>query len=164
MELVKPDIGLLFWMTTCFILLLLLMKKYAWGPILTALNEREEGIQTALDEAEAAKKEISNAAAKVEQILENGKVEKENLIKETHAYLSEYKKEQQDKINKQMELQLTSAKEEIIQQKRVALGELKNQVAELSIQIAEKIIKKELENKNQHNELIKDGVENLEIN
>ena len=163
MELVKPDIGLLFWMTTCFILLLVLMKKFAWGPILKALNEREQSIQTALDQAEEAQKQISEATSKVAQILEQGKKEKEKLIKETQIELSEYKKEQQNKINTQMDAQLNSAKEEIAQQKRAAIGELKNTVAELSIDIAEKILKKELENPNQHNSLIMDSVEDLEI-
>ena len=163
MELVKPDIGLLFWMTTCFILLLVLMKKFAWGPILKALNEREQSIQTALDQAEEAQKQISEATSKVAQILEEGKKEKEKLIKETQIELSEYKKEQQSKINTQMDAQLNSAKEEIIQQKRAAIGELKNTVAELSLDIAEKILKKELENPNQHNSLIMDSVEDLQI-
>lgn len=163
MELVKPDIGLLFWMTTCFILLLVLMKKFAWGPILKALNEREQGIQTALDQAEEAQKQISEATSRVAQILEEGKKEKEKLIKETQIELSEYKKEQQSKINIQMDAQLQSAKDEIAQQKRAAIGELKNTVAELSIDIAEKILKKELENPNQHNSLIMDSVEDLQI-
>ena len=163
MELVKPDIGLLFWMTTCFIILLVLMKRYAWGPILKALNEREQGIQTALDQAEEAQKQISEATAKVAQILEEGKREKEQLIKGTQLELSEYKKQQQTKINVQIDSQLKTAKEEITQQKRAAIGQLKNTVAELSIEIAEKILKKELENINQHNALIMDSVEDLEM-
>ena len=78
--------------------------------------------------------------------------------------MSEYKKEQQNKINIQIETQLGVAKEEITQQKRAALEELKNKVAELSIEIAEKIIQKELENESQHNQLIKESVESLDIN
>ena len=87
MELVKPDIGLLFWMTMCFIILLVIMKKYAWGPILQALNEREKGIQAALDEAEDAKRQILEATSKVAQILEEGKKEKEDLIKTDHVVM-----------------------------------------------------------------------------
>ena len=60
MELVKPDIGLLFWMTTCFLILLVILRKFAWGPILNALNEREKGIQHALDEASRAREEINS--------------------------------------------------------------------------------------------------------
>ena len=164
MELVKPDIGLLFWMTTCFIILLIVMKKYAWGPILSALNEREEGIQKSLDDAEVAKKEVAEAVSRVAQILEDGKIEKDNLIKETKLELVEYREEQQNKINHQINTQLIAAKEEITQQKRAAVDELKNKVAELSIEIAEKIIKKELENKDQHSQLINESIETLDFN
>lgn len=162
--LIEPSIGLLFWMTTCFILLLVLMKKFAWGPILKALSERERGIQAALDQAEEAKKEISEASSRVAKILEDGKVEKENLIKAAQAELAEYKKTQQEKINIQIESQLGSAKEEIEQQKRAAIDELKVKVGELSLEIAEKIIKKELEKEGQHDQLIKDSVESLNFN
>ncbi len=164
MELVKPDIGLLFWMTTCFIILLFLMKKYAWGPILVALHERERGIQEALDGAEGAKKEIAEAASKVEQMLSEGKAEKEALMKLAKEELMEYKNGEQQKINTQIALQMQTVKEEIEQQKRAAVSELKNKVAELSIEIAEKIIKKELRDQSAHNELIKNNVEDLELN
>ena len=164
MELVTPDIGLLFWMTTCFIILLILMKKFAWGPILQALNEREQGIQLALEQAEDAKKEVSEASFRVSKILEEGKKEKENLIKITQLELLEYKKNQEQKINAQIESQLDSAKQEIAQQKRAAIDELKLKVGELSLEIAEKIIKKELQNENQHNKLIQDSVESLNLN
>tara|TARA_B100001250_G_scaffold205203_1_gene176160 strand:+ start:429 stop:923 length:495 start_codon:yes stop_codon:yes gene_type:complete len=163
MELVKPDIGLLFWMTTCFILLLVIMKRYAWGPILKALNEREQGIQTALEEAEEAKKHISEATSRVEEILAEGKRQKEDLIKATQLELSEYKKEQEDKISLQIQSKLEAAKEDITQQKRAAVEELKKAVGELSIDIATKILNKELENENQHDAMIKQSVNELEI-
>tara|TARA_B100000530_G_C15927551_1_gene475570 strand:- start:450 stop:944 length:495 start_codon:yes stop_codon:yes gene_type:complete len=163
MELVKPDIGLLFWMTTCFILLLVIMKKFAWGPILKALKEREEGIQSALKEAEEAKKQISEATLKVEKILEEGKKEKEQLVKRTQLELSEYKQEQENKINIQIQGKLDSASEDISQQKRAAIEELRASVAELSIEIAKKILNKELENEAQHDALIKQSVNELEI-
>ncbi len=163
MELVKPDIGLLFWMTTCFIILLFLMKKYAWGPILNALHEREEGIQAALNQAEAARKEISEATSRAAELLEEGKREKEKLVQDTQSELLEYRNEQQQKIDKQMASQLNAVKEEIIQQKRAAMHELKNNVAQLSVEIAEKIIKSELENKDRSDQIIKESVGNLEM-
>ena len=163
MELVKPDIGLLFWMTTCFILLLFIMKKYAWGPILKALNEREQVIQSALEEAEQAQKQISEATSKVEKMLEEGKKEKENMIKAAQLELSEYKKEQEEKIGIQIQSKLEAAKEDIGQQKRAALGELKVAVGTLSIEIAKKILQKELENESQHDTIIKQSINELEI-
>jgi F-type H+-transporting ATPase subunit b len=163
MDLVKPDIGLLFWMTTCFILLLVLMRKFAWGPILKALDEREQGIQLALDQAEAAKKQIAEATEKVTEILQKGRAEKEELIKATQADLAEYKQEQQTKINAQIESKLDAAKQEILQQKRAALGELTQKVGELSVEIAEKILEKELENHTQSNSIIENSLKGLEI-
>jgi F-type H+-transporting ATPase subunit b len=163
MELVKPDIGLLFWMTTCFILLLVIMKKFAWGPILKALKEREQGIQLALEEAEEAKKQISEATLKVEKILEEGKKEKEQLVKKTQVELSEYKQEQENKINVQIQGKLDAAREDINQQKRAAIEELRGSVAELSIEIAKKILNKELENEAQHDAIIKQSVNELDI-
>ena len=163
MELVKPDIGLLFWMTTCFILLLFIMRKYAWGPILKALNEREQVIQSALEDAEEAQKQISEAASKVEKMLEEGKKEKENMIKAAQLELSEYKKEQEKKIGIQIQSKLEAAKEDIGQQKRAALEELKLAAGTLSIEIAKKILQKELENESQHDTMIKQSINDLEI-
>jgi F-type H+-transporting ATPase subunit b len=163
MELVKPDIGLLFWMTTCFILLLFIMRKYAWAPILKALNEREQVIQSALEDAEEAQKQISEAASKVEKMLEEGKKEKENMIKAAQLELSEYKKEQEKKIGIQIQSKLEAAKEDIGQQKRAALEELKRAAGTLSIEIAKKILQKELENESQHDMMIKQSINELEI-
>ena len=163
MELVTPDIGLLFWMTTCFILLLFLLRKFAWGPILNALDERERGIKTALNQAEEARVEVEQATMKAAKLLDEAKREKEHLLQLAKEELLEYKKEQQSKINAQITIQLNSVNEEILQQKRAALDDLKASVAELSIEIAEKIIKKELDSQDQYNALIKQSVEKLEL-
>ena len=139
------------------------MRKFAWGPILKALDEWEQGIQLALDQAEAAKKQIAEATEKVTEILQKGRAEKEELIKATQADLAEYKQEQQTKINAQIESKLDAAKQEILQQKRAALGELTQKVGELSVEIAEKILEKELENHTQSNSIIENSLKGLEI-
>ncbi len=163
MELVKPDIGLLFWMTTCFLILLFLLRKFAWGPILDALNEREQGIQSALDKAEEAKKQISEASSKVEEMLEKGKIEKDDMLKVAQLELTEYKKEQEEKINLQIQSKLESAKDDIGQQRRAALEDLRTTAAKLSVEIAQKILQKELENESQHDAMIKQSINELEI-
>tara|TARA_B100000700_G_scaffold206858_1_gene227365 strand:+ start:219 stop:641 length:423 start_codon:yes stop_codon:yes gene_type:complete len=139
------------------------MKKYAWGPILKALDDREQGIQTALDQAEEARTQIAEATSKVEQILKEGKREKEELVRAAQETLLEYKKEQQAKIDKQIGSKLEAATEEIRQQKREAINELKNKVGELSIDIAEKILEKELTNKENHSAMITQSIKGLEI-
>jgi len=163
MELVKPDIGLLFWMTTCFLILLFLLRKFAWGPILDALNEREQGIQSALDKAEEAKNQISEASSRVEEILEKGKREKDDMLKVAQLELAEYKKEQEEKINLQIQSKLESAKDDIGQQRRAALEDLRATAAKLSVEIAQKILQKELENESQHDAMIKQSINELEI-
>ena len=163
MELITPDIGLLFWMLLSFSIVLVLLKRFAWKPILTALKNREEGIETALAKAEEARKEISETNTRVSEMLSQGKLEKEKMLKIAREDIADYKKKEHLKIGEQIKTQLNSVTEEINQQKRAALDELKKSVAELSIEIAEKILKKELENENSHNELINDSIKNLEI-
>tara|TARA_B100001250_G_C19515918_1_gene663764 strand:- start:91 stop:585 length:495 start_codon:yes stop_codon:yes gene_type:complete len=164
MELVKPGIGLLFWMLLSFSIVLILLRKFAWKPILSALKEREDGIQAALDGADDARKKIETATAEANKMIADGRKEKEQILKSAREELADYKQEQQLKINKQMAAQLESAKEEINQQKRAAVNELKSTVAELSIEIAEKILTKELEDDKRYDELINQKIKNLEIN
>ena len=115
-------------------------EKICLGPNTKALKEREEGIQSALEEAEEAKKQISEATLKVEKILEEGKKEKEQLVKK-QLELSEYSKNKRGKINMQIQGKLDSASD-INQQKRAAIEELRASVAELSIEIAKKFLTK----------------------
>jgi F-type H+-transporting ATPase subunit b len=164
MELVKPGIGLLFWMLLSFSIVLILLRKFAWKPILSALKEREDGIQAALDGAEEARKQIETATVEVDKMIAEGRKEKEQILKGAREELAEYKQQQQLKINEQMATQLEAVKEEINQQKRSAVSELKKTVAELSIEIAQKIISQELEDNNRYNELINQNIKKLEIN
>ena len=163
MELVTPGIGLLFWMLFAFSIVLVLLKKFAWKPILTALKEREDRIQDSLAQAEETRKKTESANSDIEKMLIDAKQEKAILFKQAREEVAEYKKQQKDQIKSQVDLQLDAAKEEIAQQKRMALEELKTEVGNLSIEIAEKILKKELENKNIYHELIKENVRNLDV-
>ena len=163
MELVTPGIGLLFWMLFAFSIVLVLLKKFAWKPILTALKEREDSIQGALIQAQETRKKTESANSDIEKMLFEAKEERETLLKQAKEEVAEYKKNQKDQIKGQMNLQLESVKEEIVQQKRMAVEELKGTVAALSVEIAEKILKKELDNESKHNDLIKESVKSLEL-
>ena len=163
MELVTPGIGLLFWMLFAFSIVLVLLKRFAWKPILTALKEREDRIQDSLVQAEETRKKTESANSDIEKMLINAKQEKAILFKQAREEVAEFKKQQKYQIKNQVDLQLDAAKEEIAQQKRMALEELKTEVGNLSIDIAEKILKKELENKNMYHELIKENVRNLDV-
>ena len=163
MELVTPGIGLLFWMLLSFSIVLVLLKKFAWKPILNTLEEREDSIQKALISAEQARSEVAELKSQKEQILNEAKLEREKIIRLAHEETSAYKQEQKIKIDEQFKLKISSAIDEINQQKRSAMEDLKKTVAKMSVDIAEKILEKELENVQQHDSVISDSVKELDI-
>ena len=163
MELVTPGVGLLFWMLFAFSIVLVLLKKFAWKPILSALKEREDRIEDSLIKAEETRQKTESANSDIEKMINQAKEERNSLLRQAKEEIAEYKKDQKAQIKSQIDLQLDSAKEEIAQQKRMAMEDLKAVVAELSIEIAEKILKQELDNEQKYTELIKENVKKMEI-
>jgi len=164
MELVTPAIGLIFWTSVVFILLVILLKKFAWKPILTAVDKRNESIENALKAAEKAKEDIENLTADNERILNEAKLERDALLKEAREIKDKVIAEAKDKAKIEAEKILVSAKEQITNEKMAAITELKNQVAELSIEIAEKIIKSELQDLNKQKELVTSAISDKDLN
>ncbi len=139
--------GLFFWQTILFILLLLLLKKFAWQPILDALNSREEGIQNALDEADKARQEMVDLKSSNDKILKEARAERDGLLKDARMIKEKMITEAKDEAKEQSNKIIEQAKQTIENENLAAITELKNQVAELSIGIAENIMKDELSNK-----------------
>ena len=164
MELVTPAIGLIFWTTIVFILLIILLKKYAWKPILTAVNNRNESIEKALQTAEKAKVEMENLNADNERILTEARIERDGILKEAREIKNNIVNEAKVKAKKEADKILASSKEQIINEKMKALTELKNTVAEMSIEIAEKVLKSELSNKEKQEELVTNALKETELN
>ena len=164
MELVTPEIGLIFWTTVVFSLLLVVLKKYAWKPILSAVDERNKSIEDALKAADKAKEEMLSLNADNERILMEAKKERDILLKEGREIKNSIIAEAKDKAKVDAEKILTTAKEQIINEKMKAITELKNQVAELSIEIAEKILKSELQDLNKQKELVTTAIANKDLN
>ena len=164
MELVTPEIGLIFWTTVVFSLLLLVLKKYAWKPILSAVDERNKSIEDALKAADKAKEEMLALNVDNERILKEAKKERDGLLKEGREIKEKVIAEAKDKAKLEADKILVSAKEQITNEKMKAITELKNQVAELSIEIAEKIIKSELQDVNKQKELVKTAIANKDLN
>ena len=164
MDLVTPEIGLIFWTTLSFIILLWLLGKFAWKPILSALNEREDGIRKALDEADKARQEMAELQASNENILKEARTERDALLKDArdikNNMISEAKEEAKIQANKIVQ----QAKVSIENEKQAAIIHLKNQVAELSIGIAEKVIKSELSNKDKQIDLIEKMLDDATLN
>ena len=164
MELVTPEIGLIFWTTIVFLLLLIVLKKYAWKPILAAVDERNKSIEDALKAADKAKKEILALNTDNERILIEAKKERDALLKEGREIKDNIIAEAKDKAKIEADKILITAKEQINNEKMKAITELKNQVASMSIDIAEKILKSELSDKNKQKELIAEALKSNELN
>jgi F-type H+-transporting ATPase subunit b len=158
-----PDIGLIFWTTIAFGILFFILSKYAWKPILGAINEREEGIKNSLASAEQARKEMQNLTADNERILKEARVERDALLKEAReikeSMIAEAKGEAQEQASKV----IAQAKQTIEAEKQAAISELKSQVAELSVGIAEKVVRNELSDKNKQIKLVEEMLKEVTI-
>lgn len=158
------SIGLFFWQTLLFVILILLLAKYAWKPILKAVNDREEGIKDALAQADKARQEMQNINADNERILKEARIERDNMLKEArdikNNMIDEAKQEAKNQANKLIE----QAKVTIHNEKQSAITDLKNQVAELSIHIAEKVVKEELANKDKQLKLVDQMLNDIKLN
>ena len=164
MNLVTPDIGLLFWTAITFFLLLFILKRFAWSKILTAVKEREASIEESLKTAEKAREEIKNLQADNERIIKEAKLERDVLLKEAREMKNNILKEAKEKAATEGDKIIAAAKNEIENQKMAALTDLKNQVAELSIEIAQKILKEELKDNEKQKELVKGLLKEVELN
>ncbi|MAU31446.1 MAG: ATP synthase F0 subunit B [Flavobacteriaceae bacterium] len=164
MDLVTPDIGLIFWTTVSFAILYFILAKFAWKPILGAVNEREESIKDALSAAEKAKEEMVNLKADNEKILNEAKLQRESLLKEAREIkskiIADAESEATEKANKLVE----AAKTAIENEKSAAMKELQNTVVDLSLNIAEKLLSKELDNKEKQLENIQDILDKTKLN
>lgn len=164
MELIKPAIGLIFWMCLTFGIVLFILKKFAWKPILKALKDREDSIQNALDTAKKAREEMATLKADNEKIIAEAKTERDNILKEAREIKDKMIAEAKDRAGKETEKILSSARENIQNEKMAAITELKNQVAHLSIEIAEKILKQELSEKDKQKTIVKNLLEDVKMN
>ncbi|WP_040252954.1 F0F1 ATP synthase subunit B [Psychroserpens mesophilus] len=148
------SIGLFFWQTLLFVLLVLLLKKYAWKPMLNAVNDREEGIKNALDSAEKAKREMENLQADNQKLLKEARAEREAMLKEARDIKNKMIEDAKDQAKEEAGKLVAQAQASIETEKKAAIAELKSQVANLSIEIAEKVVREELSNKDKQIKLV----------
>ena len=164
MELVKPEFGLIFWMVISFGLIMLILKKFAWKPILNMLHEREASIQNALDSAEKAKEEMKALQSSNEKILADARNERDLMLKDAREIREKMIADAKGIATKEGERMLTIARESIQNEKMAAITELKNQVASLSIEIAEKILKSELSSDEKQKSLVNTLLKDVNLN
>lgn len=164
MELVQPGIGPIIWMTLAFGLLLWILAKFAWKPIMKGLREREESIDEALNLANKARDEMKELKFSNEQLLKEAREERDTILREARQVKDKIIEEAKEGANEEAARIVDNAKEAIEFEKMAALHEMKNQLASLSIEIAEKIIKEELSAKDKHKKLIEKMLDEVSKN
>ena len=164
MDLVTPQIGLLFWTVLIFLILVFLLAKFAWKPILNMVEERTKNIEDALNSAENAKKEMVGLKAENEQIMKEARAERDKIVREAREMKDKIIEESKETAKAEADKILAQARKLIDDEKRAAMNELKDQVAELSVAIAEKILTKELSDKKKQAELIDDILNQSNLN
>jgi len=142
--LLSVSYGTVFWATVAFLVVAFLLKKMAWGPILKSLEERSEGIENALNEAERARQEMSKLQAGNEQLLREARDERDRILAEAKSLKDSIVGEARAKATEESTRIIEAARMEIDNQKKAAITELKNQVATLSVDIAEKLTREKL--------------------
>jgi F-type H+-transporting ATPase subunit b len=163
-SLIEPGIGLIFWTSLTFILLLVILGKFAWKPILGAIRTREENISKALASAESALKDMRELRAANETILQQARTERDNILKEAREAKDSIIAEARQKAQSESDRILSSARDQIANEKNAAVAELKKQVAVLSIEIAEKILKSELSNDEKQRTLVSNLMKDVNLN
>lgn len=145
MDLLTPDLGLFFWTLLAFLTILFILKKFAWAPILKTLSERETGIADAIASAERMKKEMGAMKAENEKLMEQARAERSAMLKEAKEQQDQIISEAKDKTKAITDKMMADAQQQIQQQKMAALTEVKNEIGKLAIEVAEKVLRKQLD-------------------
>lgn len=164
MQLLTPGIGLIIWQTIVFVLLFILLAKLAWKPIINSLKERERSIQDALDTAEKARHEMSQLRADNEKLLQEAREERDRILREAREISVKMKEEAQADARRMGDKIIEDARAAINIEKAAALKDVKVQVAMFSLEIAEKLMKKNLSNDKSQKELVDAYLKDLKVN
>ena len=164
MALVTPDIGTIFWMLLMFIILLVILKKFAWKPILNALDNREKSIENSLRSADRAREEMEQLKADNEKIMAEARLERDNMLKETKQTSDKILSQAREKASEEARLLIEATRELIENEKSSAVDEIRRQVAELSVDIAEKILREKLKDDRQQQVLVEKLMKDIKLN
>lgn len=164
MDLLLPGEGLIIWQAVVFLALFFLLAKLAWKPILGSLKEREESIQQALDSAEQAKKEMASLKADNEKLLRDAREERDKILKEAREAANRLHDQAQAEAKKNADKLIDDAKAVIQTEKNAALRDVKAQVAAFSLEVAEKLIKKNLADDKAQKDLADSYIKELKLN
>lgn len=158
------SVGLFFMQLVILSVLIFLLAKFAWKPILSSLNEREEGIQNALDQAENARKEMQNLQADNEKMIKEARAERDAMMKDARDIKESIIAEAKEEASEQATIMIENAKATIKQEQQAAVAELKKNVAELSISIAQQVVRKELTSQDEQLKLVEGMLKDVTLN
>jgi F-type H+-transporting ATPase subunit b len=164
MDLLTPSFGLIFWTLLAFIVVFFILKKYAWKPILKSLDEREKLISGSLETAERVKAEMAQMKSENEALLAKAREERSQMMKEARDTRDKIVNEAKDQAKIEASRIVAEAQQAIQQQKMAAITDVKNQVGNLVIEVAEKILRRELNNKSEQEEYIKQLSNEVKLN
>lgn len=164
MDLITPEFGLVFWTLITFLVLLFILRKFAWNPILGAVSERENGIKEALASADKARQEMENLQADNQKILKEARAEREAMLKEARELKNKMIDDAKEEAKTEAAKLVAQAQAAIETEKKAAIADLKAQVAGLSISIAEKVLGEELSNKGKQEKLVESMLDDASLN
>tara|TARA_B100000941_G_scaffold17126_1_gene10348 strand:+ start:114 stop:614 length:501 start_codon:yes stop_codon:yes gene_type:complete len=163
MDLLTPGVGLIFWQLLIFGILFLFLSKYAWGPITKSLKEREKFISDSIKSAEKAEKELEKLNDKNKELVKEARKEREKILLEAKSISNSIKNTAKEEASKITDKMIDDAKKMIEGEKMSAIKEVKVLVASLSLDIAEKVIKKNLKNESSQQKLVSDLIDKIKI-
>ncbi|MFO8128812.1 MAG: F0F1 ATP synthase subunit B [Bacteroidales bacterium] len=164
MELVNPGIGLIFWMTLVFAILIIILGKFAWKPIMKALKEREAFIDESLKAADKARDEIKDMEFSNEKLMKEAKQEHDAILKQARKTKDSIIEKAREAANEEADRIVENAKERIENEKKAAMTDLKNELADLAIEIAEMILKDELSDIKKQKKYIDKLIDEAQLN
>lgn len=162
--LLNDHLGFVVWASVAFILLLVLLKKLAWKPILNAINDRERSIETALESALKAKEEMARLTNENEALLKQARLERDAILKEAKELKDQIVSDAKASADAEGAKMIEKARQEINNQKAAAMAEVQNQVASLSLAIAEKVLRKQFEDQQKQESLVQDLLKEVKLN
>lgn len=164
MDLLVPEIGLLVWNTIAFLVLVFLLGKFAWKPIMKGISDREKSIDEALNKAELARQEMARLSSQNEELMKQAREERDQILKEAKSLKDNIVNEAKNQAQAEGAKLIEKARIEIENQKKAALAELKGQVSALSLDIAERVLRTQLDDKAKQQELVNNLLKDVELN
>lgn len=163
MDLLTPSIGLVFWMLIGFAILFFILAKFAWPVITKSITSREQRIENQLSQAALAREEMKNLKSEHEVLLAQAKDERDQIIADARKVTEKLYEESKEKANREAHAIIEEAKQAIHFEKMKAMTEIKNEIAHLSIEIAEKVLQQELSNKEKQENLVREWMKEIEL-